>query len=165
MDEAVEEVFRLMLDRSCPAIEEGIAIRPDICACIQFSGALEARCAVGFTSASAQRLTAAFLGSDAEWDNTIIADAVGELCNMIAGGWKRRMGTPGSEANLSVPSISRLPGHCPHGSSPPDCYNPCMSRTYAFDNAPFVVSLTRQKAAGSFDPAARENPLLELLDD
>jgi chemotaxis protein CheX len=109
---------------------------------------------VEFPTASARNLASAFLGSDAcEWDDTMVADAVGELCNMIAGGWKKRLGPPGWEADLSVPSITRASAHCTPESCPA-----CMRRVYAFDNSPFVVTLTTQKTAGYPDPAVRENP-------
>jgi chemotaxis protein CheX len=154
MDEAVQEVFQRMLDLACHVIAESLATPPGYCARIRLSGALEAQCIVEFPTASARNLASAFLGSDAcEWDDTMVADAVGELCNMIAGGWKKRLGPPGWEADLSVPSITRASAHCTPESCPA-----CMRRVYAFDNSPFVVTLTTQKTAGYPDPAVRENP-------
>jgi chemotaxis protein CheX len=151
MDEAVEEVFQRMLELACRATGEPLSTPPGICARVSFSGTFEAQCIVEFPTASARKLTSAFLGATAEWDDTVVADAVGELCNMIAGGWKKRLGPPAWEADLSVPSIAPAP--CtPH----PCCA--CMRRAYAFDDSPFAVSLTTQKTAGSLDPAARENP-------
>jgi chemotaxis protein CheX len=154
MDQAVEEVFERMLERSCRPVGQPSARAADSCARISFSGSIEAQCVVEFTAASAQLLTGAFLGSGpGEWDATMIADAVGELCNMIAGGWKKRLGAPGWEATISVPCISLTPVNC----APESCRN-CMRRAYTFDNSPFVVTLITQKAAGSIDPTACENP-------
>lgn len=138
MDEAVEDVFQRMLNRSCRPTTEPFTVPQDHCARIRLSGALEAQCSVEFPAASARKLTAAFLGSDTcESDDTMVDDAVGELCNMIAGGWKMRLGTPGWEADLSVPSISRTPA-----PGTPETCRACMRRAYAFDNSPFVVTLT-----------------------
>jgi chemotaxis protein CheX len=154
MDEAVEEVFQLMLERSCRAIAQPLTTPPDFCARIILSGALDAQCIVEFPTASARNLTRALLGSaTCQWDDTLVADAVGELCNMIAGGWKKGLGAPGWEANLSVPSLARSPAHC----APESC-GVCLRRDYTFDNSPFAVTLTTRKAAESPDPAARENP-------
>jgi chemotaxis protein CheX len=137
MDEAVAEVFQSMLQRSCRPGNQPSAIPADIFACVSFSGALEALCAVEFPLASAQQLAIALLGPG-EWDAAMLADAVGELCNMIAGGWKRRLGAPGWEANLSVPSVSRAPAN-----SCPASWQPCIRRTYTFDNSQFVVKVSK----------------------
>jgi chemotaxis protein CheX len=138
MDDAVEEVFLRMLERPCTVTGERLAIPPDISARINFSGALEAHCIVEFPSTSAQRLTLALLGdTDAHWDDAVIADAVGEFCNMVAGGWKQRLGPHAWQANLSVPSISRSPDR-----TAPAVGATTLRRAYAFDDSPFLVSLT-----------------------
>jgi chemotaxis protein CheX len=142
MDHAVEDVFQSMLERSCQPVVRSIAqitaepfgIPANVTACISFSGSLEAQCVVEFPSPSAQQLTGALLGPGPEaWDAIMVGDAVGELCNMIAGGWKKRMG---AEANLSVPTICWAPATCTR----PSCGS-CMRRVYAFDNSAFVVIL------------------------
>jgi chemotaxis protein CheX len=137
MDEAVAEVFESMLQRSCRPTTQPSAAPADIFACISFSGTLEAQCVVAFPTASAQRLAGALL-RPGEWDVAMLADAVGELCNMIAGGWKRRLGAPGWEADLSAPSISRAPANCG-----PRSWQPCIHRTYTFDNSPFAVTVSK----------------------
>jgi chemotaxis protein CheX len=146
LDEAVGEVFQSMLERNCAPVKQDSASSPDISARITFSGSLEAQCVVEFPAASAERLTNAFLGvaadsAAARWDDAMIGDAVGELCNMIAGGWKKRLGAPALGSDLSVPTIFRGPSRLPADDMPqPSRIN--MRRAYAFDDAPFVVSLT-----------------------
>jgi chemotaxis protein CheX len=103
LDEAVQDVFQSMLSLACSATEAPLTTPPGYCARISFSGALDAHCIVEFPAASAHNLTNAFLGSAADWDDTMVADAVGELCNMIAGGWKKRLGAPAWQADLSLP--------------------------------------------------------------
>jgi chemotaxis protein CheX len=137
MDGAVAEVFDCMLRRNCHPTSQPSVTAPDIFACISFSGALDAQCVVEFPSASAQQLAGALLGPGG-WDAGMLEDAVGELCNMISGGWKRRLGAPGWEANLSVPSISRGPANCG-----PKSWQPRISRTYTFDNSQFVVTISK----------------------
>jgi chemotaxis protein CheX len=127
-----------MLDQSCAATPEASAICADISARIDFSAPFEAKCVLEFPTASAQRLAGAFLGSsDADWDLGMVEDTVGELCNMIAGGWKKRLGVPAWGADLSVPHISRGPDL----DAANDADNR-IRRTYAFDALPFAVSLT-----------------------
>ena len=60
---------------------------------------------VSFSGVGAASLAQAFLGSAA--DEAMIGDAVGELCNMLAGAWKRRLGPEASTAGLSVPEVTR----------------------------------------------------------
>jgi chemotaxis protein CheX len=153
MDSAVAEVFHSMLAQDCAAVDGGCPTCVDISASITFSGAFAAQCALEFPASSARRLTCAFLGPGAGWDDTMIADAVGELCNMIAGGWKTRLGASAWQADLSVPLIQRPVKLAAHPASPPvpgsapaDCNQPqsgatCLHRTYAFDQYPFVVCL------------------------
>ena len=140
MDDTVEEVFRSMLDEPEPAtvVDEEPRLRTDISARITLSGALVALCVVEFPASSAEELTSALLGSGKTvWDDTMTADAVGELCNMIAGGWKKRLGEPAWAAGLSTPSICR---HCPYSSEcdPQDAIHR-VRRAYAFGQSYFVV--------------------------
>jgi hypothetical protein len=57
---------------------------------------------------------------------------------MIAGGWKSKLRTAASTSGLSVPEISRA--RAPDRNPPHGC-SLRMSRTYAFRNSPFTVSL------------------------
>lgn len=140
MDDAVEEVFQTMLAQRCAAINRDGNLPADISAEITLSGAFDARCVVEFPATSAEKLTSALLGSgETGWDDTMIADAVGEVCNMIAGGWKKRLGEPAWAAELSTPSICR---DCPHRlkcSSQDERTR--MHRAYAFGGSLFAVCL------------------------
>jgi chemotaxis protein CheX len=142
MDDTVAEVFHSMLERNCGAVEEFSGVNLDIAARITFSGSFRADCVVEFPWSTAERLTSAFLASgEGAWDDAMIADAAGELCNMIAGGWKTRLGTLAVASDLSVPAMSRVTA----GGGICDTKTPGsirMRRAYAFDDAPFVVSLS-----------------------
>jgi chemotaxis protein CheX len=94
---------------------------------------------VAFPTRSAEKLTCAFLGSceGCAWDEAMTADTVGELCNMIAGGWKKRLSAPDTACDLSVPFIQRGSGR---DQPQPGTMHVC--RAYTFDDAPFVVTLT-----------------------
>jgi chemotaxis protein CheX len=135
-----------MLDRSCAVVQPAPAgaapsTVQNISARIALSGPLAAECAVEFLAPSAAQLTAALLGCDhAPWDDAMVADAVGEICNMIAGGWKKRLGQPAWGADLSVPAISRGPSPSPDRGLRTGATT--ITRAYAFDGSPFVVHLT-----------------------
>ena len=140
MDDVVEEVFQTMLAQRCAAMERDLSLPADIFAEITLSGALDAICVVEFPARSAEQLTSAFLGSgETGWDDAMIADAVGELCNMIAGGWKKRLGEAAWAAELSTPFICR---NCVHRS---ECRlqdeRMRVCRAYAFGESTFAVCL------------------------
>lgn len=135
MDQTVEEVFETMLGVPC-STEARAGTAPEITARVGFSGALEGECRLSLPASSATRLAEAFLG-EAEHppDAGMTADAAGELCNMLAGGWKRRLGAPHWAAELSVPAVGADTGERQVAES-------SVNRVYEFDGAPFAVDLT-----------------------
>ena len=141
LDGVVADVFNIMLRQSCEVVEDtaATAAEIDIVAKILLSGAIDAQCLLEFPKATAIKLTDAFFGSQDDWEDALIEDAIGELCNMIAGGWKSALGATASASGLSVPAISRA--RAPDRNPPNGC-SLRMRRTYAFDNSPFTVSLT-----------------------
>lgn len=129
MDDTVAEVFTTMLGLECvPAAKA--AAETAVAARVEFSGALEGGCAVAFDRAAAAQFAAAMLGEAA--DEAMAGDAAGELCNMLAGGWKRRLRPPASGAALSVPVVTR-------GEDSPASD---VRQGYEFDGTQFAVGLT-----------------------
>jgi chemotaxis protein CheX len=104
MDETVAEIFTAMLGLGCLPAHTSAAPQPKISARIKFSGAIEGTCAVAMTGPDALKITEIFLAGAA--DDTLAADTVGELCNLLAGGWKRRLKPPAAGAALTVPIIA-----------------------------------------------------------
>jgi chemotaxis protein CheX len=146
IDDIVADVFQMMLRQSCEVLGDAAASGIGISAMVLLSGPIEAQCLVEFPHATAKKLASALLGSEDAAEDAMIEDAVGELCNMIAGGWKSTLGATASASDLSVPAISR--------SRAPDRIplNGCslrMRRTYAFDNSPFTVSLAIREPLGN----------------
>ncbi len=137
IDSVVSRVFQVMLLRRCSVTETSTADAPDITATVRLSGGIEAQCIVEFPFLTAEKLTDAFLGSEEDncWDDAMIEDAVGELCNMVAGGWKSKLGALNSECLLSTPIVSRTTTRWPNTR------DSTMRRTYAFDGSVFHVRL------------------------
>ena len=138
MDETVAETFAVMLGLGCiPSQTRGVP-PPDssprkISARIEFSGAVQGSCAVAMSSVDALKIAEIFLAGAA--DDTMIADTVGELCNVLAGSWKRRLRPPASAAGLSLPVIAR------DESSP----SSGVRQAYDCDGAHFIVRLSVQQ--------------------
>ena len=138
MDETVAETFSAMLGLGCtPSQAAGAPPSPaslrKISARIEFSGAVQGSCAVAMSNADALKIAEIFLAGTA--DDAMAADTVGELCNVLAGSWKRRLKPPASGAGLSVPAITR-------GD---DASGPSVRQTYNCDGAQLVVRLIVQQ--------------------
>ncbi|HXE07351.1 MAG TPA: chemotaxis protein CheX [Acidobacteriaceae bacterium] len=129
MDETVLEVFAAMLGCECVPTEPAGA-PSDNTARVRFSGALVGECLLLFAAADAAKLAHMFLGEAA--DDEMAIDAIGELCNVLAGGWKRRLRPPASGAGLSVPSSA---------FGTPDSRGD-LRQCYQFEGAQFAVRLT-----------------------
>ena len=133
MDETVAEVFGAMLGTPCVPSREGDAPPPRISARIDFSGAVRGAFTVTLSDGDAAKLAELLLAGAA--DDTMAADAVGELCNVLAGSWKRRLKPPASSAGLSVPALGR--GIDDGASDLSD-----VRQGYDFENARLVVRLS-----------------------
>ena len=136
IDDAVTHVFAIMLRQPCAPVDEAPTAAPGISATILISGALQGRCVVHLSTAAAARFATLLLGTDANWAQPVIDDAVRELCNMIAGGWKSRLGPLASACQISVPAIS----HTIPPTQPDDPSVIC--RHYAFAGSLLEVTLT-----------------------
>jgi chemotaxis protein CheX len=111
MDETVEEVFGMMLgleviaDGELPAASQGM-VRREQTALVGFAGAMSGICEISICKSGAKVITSAMLGGLAVEDGSdSICDAVGELCNMLAGGWKNRIPLLSAACSLSIPTV------------------------------------------------------------
>jgi chemotaxis protein CheX len=135
LDSAVAEVFDMMLDRGCAPLEAEFDADERITARICFSGSLSGECLV-YASATMALITAeALLGPVSGTSDPIVEDAVGELCNMIAGGWKSKLNSRQATCFISVPAVSRGPLRLD------DRFGTIYSRSYTFRGDVFGVSL------------------------
>jgi len=147
-DETVAEIFRMMFGFETEVVP-GCACRPqplpdELTAIVGFSGSMRGSCQVRLCMPAAQSIASAMLGGcpiDVEDDS--INDAVGELCNMLAGGWKN--GVPGlaHECALSPPAIITGHDYKVHTTKP----STKISRVYRFAEHCFHLTLLREEAA------------------
>jgi chemotaxis protein CheX len=113
MDETVKEVFGMMLgvnielEGDVPGgTGKGAAVRHEQTAIIGFAGAMSGICEISISTAGSVAIASAMLGgTTVEAGSESVCDAVGELCNMLAGGWKNRIPMLGSACSLSVPTV------------------------------------------------------------
>jgi chemotaxis protein CheX len=137
LDSAVSEVFETMLERSCDPMEGEVdTIAGKIVARIQFTGAVDGECLLYASQATASVTAEALLGIPSEPCDPMVDDAIGELCNMIAGGWKSKLATHQSSCLISVPAVTRegLEGYQTR-------FGTKFSRNYSFQGNVFGVVL------------------------
>jgi len=108
MDETVKEVFGTMLGmevatRPCPICEEDCVHGPHT-AHIGFEGVISGHCEIHLSRNASAAIASAMLGgAEVDARSDAVCDAVGELCNMLAGGWKDRLPSLSAECHITVP--------------------------------------------------------------
>jgi len=134
-DAIVAEIFGMMFGLEIEVVEASDP-GPDApgsderTAVVGFSGAMRGSCHIRMTGQAARSIASAMLGgAPIEEGDDSIDDALGELCNMLAGGWKN--GTPGlsSECALSPPTVISGRNYKVHMIKP----SVKVSRLYQFD--------------------------------
>ena len=107
---ATQEVFDLMLacpleipaEAPCESLtKNGLDITSMVGLAGQLCGILTVRC----SSKSGVRMVSRMLGIDAEDAGPEVWDAVGEICNMVAGNFKNKIAGLGDGCMLSVPTV------------------------------------------------------------
>ena len=103
---AIEEVFELMLGSalelpSQPPPEDGLEITSMVGMAGLLCGVLSVRC----STRSASRIASRMLGVDADKSGQELWDALGEICNMVAGNFKNKIAGLGDGCMLSVPTV------------------------------------------------------------
>ena len=74
-------------------------------AMVGLAGALCGTITVRCNSSLASKLAAQLLGGDATSNPSVIADAMGELCNMVAGNFKAKIASLSDHCMLSIPIV------------------------------------------------------------
>ena len=137
LDSAVSEVFETMLARSCDPLDGEVdTVDGRIVARIQFTGAVDGECLLYASQATASVTAEALLGTPSEPHDPMVDDAIGELCNVIAGGWKSKLSSSEASCLISVPAVTRdgLEGYRTQ-------FGTKFSRNYSFQGNVFGVVL------------------------
>jgi chemotaxis protein CheX len=106
MECAALEVFEMMagvrLEISPASTEEP---RGEQTAMVGMAGALCGMTTLRCTQATSAKLASLMLGGDAASDPSTAKDALGELCNMVAGNFKGKINNLADHCMLSVPTV------------------------------------------------------------
>jgi chemotaxis protein CheX len=134
---AVQEVFRLMLGCELtvpgePPPEPVLDLTGMVGLAGKLCGILTLRC----TAKSGARMASRMLGVDGEQAGQQMWDAVGEVCNMIAGNFKNKISGLGDGCMLSVPTVITGADYNLH-----PLVNEQVAVTLMFEGEPIVLSL------------------------
>jgi chemotaxis protein CheX len=106
LEKATCEVFEIMLGTSLGnAIEGSPRINADLTAMVGLAGSLCGVVGLRASSESARRMAAKMLGLEDIGVGDNVLDAFGEVCNMVAGGFKARIASLADGCALSVPTV------------------------------------------------------------
>jgi chemotaxis protein CheX len=134
---SMQEVFKLMLGCALevapePPIEEGLDITAMVGLAGQLCGILSVRC----SAKSASHMASRMLGIDPEKAGPEMWDAVGEICNMVAGNFKNKISGLGDGCMLSVPTV--ITGN---DYSVRSMVNDALQTAFVFEGEPVILCL------------------------
>lgn len=106
LDRAVDEVFSTMVGVHCAPTEEAEAgDRGTISAVIGLAGRMSGSLVLHASSVAALRIAGRMTGIEPTELDAMVRDAMGEMCNMIAGAWKGHDPVLASGCLLSTPTV------------------------------------------------------------
>lgn len=138
MDEAVEEVFSMMMGISCSAVDDCPINEPEtISSVIGLAGAMSGTCVLRGGERAALRMAGALMGATVASMDDTVKDAIGEICNMLAGAWKGKLPMLASSCMLSTPTVVTGTHYQLHTQRPEFR----LDRFYTFDGQVFSFSV------------------------
>jgi len=106
LDASVEEVFQLMLGLTCRRTAQPPPPEAEfVTAVVGFGGALSGACVLRSGGGAALRIAAQMTGMEFAGIDDTVKDAMGEICNMLAGTWKGAAPELAARCMLSVPAV------------------------------------------------------------
>ena len=142
LNSSVSEVFETMLGVGCEPIRSSaseflIGGFESVTAVVGFGGILSGACVIACKESSARQIAGRMTGMDFDSVDDIVKDAIGEICNMIAGAWKCKVPELAANCGLSVPAVITGRDYNLHVQSPEFK----VFQVYKSDEAIFQVTI------------------------
>jgi chemotaxis protein CheX len=138
---AAIEVFEMMAgSRLSPHPNPPAEPAGELTAMVGLAGGLCGLTTIQCTSGTAAKLASRMLGEDAPSNSSTMADAMGELCNMVAGNFEAQIVTLSDHCLLSVPTVIRGENYVMQTAQPHESYQVALM----FEDSPIWVSLIIQ---------------------
>jgi chemotaxis protein CheX len=134
---AVEEVFAIMLNcKVHPVVKSEHQVNTEFTGMIGLAGALSGVLTVCCNAKTAHQIAKGMLG-DAATSEEEVADALGEICNMVAGNFKNKLAGTDERCMLSVPSVISGGQYTFRSLAEGDC----LETIVLFEDSPVAVRL------------------------
>jgi chemotaxis protein CheX len=137
---SVREVFETMLGtRPVPVFEPAQKVRLDWTAMVGLAGQLSGVVTFSCDEKSATQIASKMLGVQIQSPDERSGDAVGEVCNMVAGNFKHKINGLSDHCLLSPPTVVTGTDYRVHRQAAKAVET--LQVTFAFEGAPIYVSL------------------------
>jgi chemotaxis protein CheX len=138
LDKATDEVFSTMMAVSCaPMQDEASVDQETISAVIGLAGALSGSLVLHTGGAAAMRIAERMTGIETTAVDGMVRDAIGEVCNMVAGAWKGLDKELASGCLLSTPTVVAGSSYELFSQRAPIR----IERSYRFEELMFVITI------------------------
>ena len=138
LDRGVEEVFHLMLGVDCARDWSPCDLEPEsVTAVVGFGGVLSGACIFRSSAMAARAMAGYMTGMTFHEVDDTVKDALGEICNMLAGAWKSKVPELASHCGLSVPAVITGRDYKLHVQAPEFQLN----HVYRFGDQRFAVTI------------------------
>jgi len=139
LDASVEEVFQMMLGVNSHRYEGPVEIvEPEsVTAVVGFGGLLSGACVFRSGASAAIKIAEHMTGMAFEEIDDTVKDAIGEICNMVAGSWKGKVPDLAANTGLSVPAVITGRDYKIHVQAPEFQ----LHHAYRFDEGSFEVTI------------------------
>jgi chemotaxis protein CheX len=139
LDASVEEVFQMMLGVNC---QRAAAVpipgqSESVTAVVGFGGLLSGACVFRSQSEVAVKIAQHMTGMEFNGVDGTVKDAIGEICNMLAGAWKGKVPELAAHCGLSVPAVITGRDYNLHVQAPEFQLN----HAYSFEGGNFSVTI------------------------
>lgn len=138
LDGAVEEIFQTMLGvRSHRARLPFVDDMERVTAVVGYGGLFSGACIFRCGGQAAREIAGRMAGMSFDEVDDTVKDAVGEICNMLAGSWKGKVPELAAHCGLSVPAVITGRDYNLHVQAPEFR----LDHIYAFDDLHFEVTI------------------------
>jgi chemotaxis protein CheX len=141
LDTATREVFELMLGCPLTVPTSAEAVKPEFTAMVGLAGQLSGVLSVRCDGKAAALMTSEMLGVELSKVGPEVSDALGEVCNMVAGNFKNKISGLAEGCMLSPPTVVTGTDYSLHSLG---ADSPGLEIRLLFESRPIVISLLIQ---------------------
>jgi chemotaxis protein CheX len=137
LEVATREVFELMLSSQLTAPAGAHEVKRDVTSMVGLAGQLCGVLSVCCNDKAAVLMTSRMLGVPLDKAGDDVSDALGEVCNMIAGNFKNKIAGLGDGCMLSPPTVVTGSDYDLHSLA----VAPALEVRLVFEGQPIVITL------------------------